>query len=158
MKTLKVIIYILILVMSLGIFSSLQHMTTKLKRTPKAISSGNIYIGGTRVHVEVAHTLKDRAKGLSGRKSIPLTNGMVLAFPKDDIYPIWMKGMQFPLDIYWVSKDGVVVDKWQNAQPESYPSVYTPKRKARYVIEVTAGFSEVYNIEIGDEVTGLSKL
>lgn len=115
-------------------------------------------VGGTGVLVEVAATDDARARGLGGREHMRFDRGMLFVFDTTGKYPIWMKGMQFPLDVYWINEDGVIVDMWQNAQPSSYPSIYAPHNEARYILEVIAGFSEVYNIQTGDVVGGLPQL
>ena len=66
-----------------------------------------------------------------------------------------MRDMNFPLDIFWIDENGIIVDAWKNADPDSYPQVFEPRSDALYILEVVAGFSEVYNIEIGDVITGL---
>jgi len=119
--------------------------------------SVTVFVDGTRVVAEVADTQKERVRGLSGRSGLPYGHGMLLVFDTPGYYSIWMKGMRFPLDIYWLQDNGTIVDMWENAQPESYPSVYTPANEALYILEVPAGFSEAFNISRGDTVTGLPR-
>jgi len=114
-----------------------------------------IEVAGTPIRVEVADTKEARVNGLSGRESLERTRGMLFVFEDSGRYPIWMRNMNFSLDVYWLDGHGVIVDKWENANPGSYPQVYEPQDDAYYILEVVAGFSEVYNIEIGDRVTGL---
>ncbi|MBL4644683.1 MAG: DUF192 domain-containing protein [Candidatus Pacebacteria bacterium] len=122
---------------------------------PQGIYLKKIEVGGTPLRVEVADTKESRINGLSGRSQIPLTQGMLFIFEDSGRYPIWMRNMNFSLDIYWIDGRGVIVDKWENAHPASYPQVYEPRADAYYILEVVAGFSEIYNIEIGDKVTGI---
>jgi uncharacterized protein len=112
-------------------------------------------IGGTPVRVEVADTEVEHKQGLSNRQRMPENQGMLFIFDKPDTYSIWMKEMLFPLDIYWIDDSGVIVDMWEYAHPDSYPQIYEPRTAVRYIIEVTGGFSDIYNIELGDKVTGL---
>lgn len=122
---------------------------------PEGLFLKKVYIDGTPVRVEVADTKEKRINGLSGRTQIPTNQGMLFVFEDDGAYSIWMRNMQFSLDVFWIDKDGIIVDVWENAHPSSYPQVYEPEKPARYIIETIAGFAEVYNVEIGDEVTGL---
>ncbi len=122
---------------------------------PEGIYLKKIEIAGTPIRVEVADTEELRVNGLSNRTRMPENQGMLFVFEESGKYSIWMKNMNFSLDIYWIDGKGVIVDKWDNAHPDSYPQVYEPSDDAYYILEVVAGFSEVYNIEIGDRVTGL---
>lgn len=114
-----------------------------------------IAVAGVPIRVEVADSDQERINGLSNRDRIPEDQGMLFVFEESGRYPIWMRNMKFPLDIYWLDGRGVIVDIWENANPDSYPQIFEPRDEAYYVLEVVAGFSEIYNIEIGDRVTGL---
>ena len=75
---------------------------------------------------------------------------MVIVFNAKYVNGIWMKAMNFSIDIIWLNENFDIVDIKKNAKPSSFPEVFRPKISARYVIEVGAGFSDIYNIEIGD--------
>lgn len=109
-------------------------------------------IDGTPIRIAIADTDAERIRGLSGQITLPPNQGMLFIFESDDYYAIWMKDMNFPLDIYWLNTEGVVVDMRTNVAPETYPDVFRSKRPARYVLEMPAGFSEQYNIGIGSKV------
>lgn len=128
---------------------------TDISRVELHTGLHKLNVDGTSLWAEVVRTREGRTQGLSDRERLPANQGMLFVFDESGSYPVWMRHMQFPLDIYWISSDGVIVDMWMGARPESYPSIYTPTKDARYVLEVVAGFSEVYNIEKGDRVTNL---
>ncbi len=89
---------------------------------------------------QVAKTDAERDKGLSGTHSLRDNQAMLLVYESDDKWPIWMKDMSYPIDIIWLDKDKKVIYIVKNAPPESYPyEQFTPKEKARYVVEVVAG-------------------
>ena len=117
-----------------------------------------VAVDGVPVYVEIADTPEERMLGLSGRPRIAENQGLLFVFEERGKYSIWMRNMQCSLDVYWLDARGVIVDMWQNAHPESYPQVYEPRDYAYYILEVNAGFSEVYNIDIGDRVTGLDNI
>jgi len=122
---------------------------------PQGFNLKKIEVAGTPIRVEIANTEEARINGLSNRPRLPENQGMLFVFEESGKYPIWMRNMEFSIDVYWLDGRGVIVDKWENAHPGSYPQVYEPKDEAYYILEVVAGFSEVYNIELGDRVTGL---
>lgn len=119
---------------------------------PEGAGLKSMSIGGTPLRVYVSDEPHEREQGLSGRPRLPLNQGMLFVFDNDDIYGIWMRDMQFPIDIFWISEEKVVVDIAADVAPETYPKIFYPYTKARYVLEVPAGFAERYNIGIGDVV------
>lgn len=116
-------------------------------------TSETIYIDRTPLRVAISNEEGERVRGLSGVRHIDINEGMLFMFPVDGTYGIWMKDMLFPIDVMWVSSDGVVVHIERHILPESFPQVYTNKVPARYVIETVGDFAELHNIEIGSLVT-----
>ena len=122
---------------------------------PTGMYLKKIEVNGTPLRVEVADSEEKRVNGLSNRPRMAEDRGMLFVFEESGRYPIWMRNMQFPLDVFWLDGRGVIVDIWKNASPDSYPQIFEPLAEAYYILETVAGFSEVYNVEIGDTVTGL---
>ena len=92
-------------------------------------------------------------QGLSGVTELPLDGGLLMKFPGDDTWGIWMKNMNVPLDIIWVNKDKKIVYIVKNATPDLSTTItFTPKDKARYVIELPAGSVEKSAIKTGTYV------
>ena len=111
-----------------------------------------VKIAGENISVLMATTLEERMKGLSGMKSLEERTGMLYVFDYPAQYPFWMKDMNFPIDIIWIDENLKVIFIKKNAVPESYPEVFTSPQNSKYVLEVVAGFSDKYNIKIGDKV------
>lgn len=118
--------------------------------TVQAPTLATVSIGSTKINVEIVRTPEALMRGLSGRKSID--GGMWFVFPTDDYYGIWMKEMLFPLDIIWVGNDFKVVHVEKDVLPNSFPRVFKPAVPARYVLEVPAGFTAQYRVEIGSKI------
>lgn len=89
--------------------------------------------------LEIAQSAAERKQGLSGRESLDNQAGMLFVFPGDAQHGIWMKDMNFAIDILWLDADFDVVNMVQEAAPESYPATFRPQVPARYVIELPAG-------------------
>jgi uncharacterized protein len=107
-----------------------------------------VYIGSLRLYVEVANTEELLRKGLSVRSIIKEDEGMIFIFDKKDIMPqIWMKGMEFPIDIIWI-KDNKIAQITKNVAPpikgtpDSKLKIYTPKMTVDYVLEVSGGYTD----------------
>lgn len=117
---------------------------------PPKSRTAEVVIAGKTLNVLVADTQVAQAKGLSGRKDLKPNEGMLFIFPVPGFYGFWMKDMEIPIDIIWFDAERKVVDVWENATPDSYPRVYTPRAEARYVLEVEDGFFAKHSLKIGD--------
>lgn len=115
-----------------------------------------------RGEVEISDTALKRTRGLSGRKCLKsnegacpgLAEGMLFLFEKPGKYSFWMAGMNFPLDIVWLSGDKIA-DISENIQPPKgieLPVVVSPSAEINKVLELSAGAVEKFGIKIGDEM------
>lgn len=111
--------------------------------------TSTIHIDGSSFLVAVADMYKKRSTGLSNVESLPENHGLLFVFTTSDLYRIWMKEMNFPIDVIWFDKDFRVIDITKNISPDSYPSTFHPKSPARYFLEVKAGSAEAHEIKIG---------
>jgi len=103
--------------------------------------------------VEIANTKEKQQKGLGGRKSLSTDAGMLFDFGASGSLGIWMKGMSFPIDIFWFDESFKIVDIEKNVSPDTYPQVFYPDVSSRYVLETNAGFAEAHLIKKGDKLT-----
>lgn len=111
-----------------------------------------VYIGNSTLSVVVMSTNGAIQKGAGGLSGFGSRDGILFFFDEEGLYSFWMKDMQFSLDIIWIAADGTIVDIWQEASPNTYPHTYTPHAKAKYVLEVYAGFTQKNNLHRGDVV------
>lgn len=111
-----------------------------------------IIIGEVEVQASVADTIPKRIKGLSGTPFLPENVVKLFAFGAGGPQSIWMKDMNYSLDIIWADEDGVIVHIEENVSPETYPEPFSSPVPAWYVIEANAGFVASSSISIGDEV------
>lgn len=110
----------------------------------------DVHIGSGVYSVWTATTQPDQIKGLSGVDKIDLNGGLLMAFDTDAEHGIWMKDMNFPLDIIWMDKNEKVIYIVKNAPPEDPAvTVYAPKTPARYVLELPAGSVDKAAIKTG---------
>jgi hypothetical protein len=66
---------------------------------------------------------------------------MLFIFEQPDFHGIWMKNCRFPIDIVWLDEERKVVHLAESVPPckaEPCP-VYSPLRRASYVVELNAG-------------------
>ena len=112
-------------------------------------------INSTTIKIEIADNDFKRARGLSGRKSLPANTGMLFTYDKPDKYTFWMKDMKFALDFIWIY-NGQIVDLTQNVpspdQTNNLPQIITPSSPVNAVLEVPAGFIAKHQLQIGNKV------
>jgi len=119
-----------------------------------------VHIGSHRFDAQIADTEKTRQQGLSGTESLSANQAMVFIFDTNHRWPIWMKDMNYPIDIVWLDESKKIVDFVEDVPPESYPEKsFYPKEDARYVVELKSGTVRKKAIRIGDQVvfSGTSK-
>lgn len=111
-----------------------------------------IRIGNEKLVVWVAENLSEKSKGLSGIKELKEVDGMLFIFKEETVPSFWMKEMNFPIDIIWISADKEIIEVTENILPETYPRTFSPKEPVKYVLEVKANWVKKKNIKIGDEL------
>jgi uncharacterized protein len=115
-------------------------------------NKGNVvYIAGETVRVEIADEEEERVKGLSGREKLSAGEGVLFIFPEEAPNTIWMKDMNFPIDIIWLNVNKEVIYIKENAGPESFPGFFGGHVDSKYVLEVGAGFTAAHDLEVGDK-------
>jgi uncharacterized membrane protein (UPF0127 family) len=109
-------------------------------------------LGDGVFQARVADTQSEREKGLSGTAYLGQDQALLFVYERDDKWSIWMKDMNYAIDIVWLDKDKKVVYIVKNAKPESYPNEsFSPNEPARYIVEFAAGTVDKKTINIGDE-------
>jgi len=111
-----------------------------------------VTIGSTMVKASVAETMTQRIKGLSGTPFLPADVVKLFAFGAAGSHSIWMKDMNYPIDIIWADEVGVIVHIQENVSPDTYPKSFSSPVPAWYVVETNAGFVASSSIAIGDKV------
>jgi len=109
-------------------------------------------IGTVEVEASVADTLAKRIKGLSDTPFLPENVVKLFAFGVPGSHSIWMKDMNYSIDIIWAAEAGEIVHIEENVSPDSFPSSFSSPVPAWFVVETSAGFVAKNDIKIGDEV------
>ena len=114
---------------------------------------GTIKVDNVVLDVEIADTDATRARGLMFREQLPYNQGMIFVFEEEQIASMWMLNMQFSLDVIWFDGNGNIVHIEKNTQPcksalETVACTFQNgnEEKAKYVLEVTAGFVDKFKI------------
>lgn len=114
-------------------------------------SQSVVKLDGASYDVSIMRTDEELTRGLSGTKNLPSGQAMLFEFSQDYKWQMWMKDMNYPIDMVWFNSNDKVVYMVKNAEPSSYPkTIFTPSLPARYVIEFPSGTIEKTGIKIGD--------
>jgi len=124
---------------------------------------GTVKIDNVTLDVQIAESDAQKARGLMFQNELPYDQGMIFVFNQEQVVPIWMLNMQFPLDIIWFDSDGNVVNIAKNVPPcKSALETITCAvdngggKKAKYILEVTAGFVDKFNITASSKLQIIS--
>lgn len=114
---------------------------------------GTIKVDDIVLEIQIADTDPRRARGLMFQEMLPYNQGMLFVFEDSSIRSMWMLNMQFALDLIWFDSSGNVVHIEKDVPPcksaleTAACTVQNGNDKpAQYVLEVTAGFVDMFNI------------
>ncbi len=111
-------------------------------------SLGNAKI---KIDLEIADNEYERQLGLMNRKSMEENQGMLFIFQYERMQSFWMRNTLIPLDMMFINKDNKIITIHKNTKTlsaQSYPST----APAIYVVELVGGFTDKYNIIVGDKI------
>jgi hypothetical protein len=114
-----------------------------------------IQIGDKKLRADVADTMSKRAKGLSGRKKLLDGECMLFIFPYPAGQQLWMRGMNFPIDVLWIGESKKIVHIEENLQPTRHIldfTTYGSPKSAIYVIELSAGFVKKNKVKTSTKI------
>lgn len=128
------------------------RMSPSVKQQAKAIVI--LPSGSSTLQLEIAQSDRDRTFGLMYRRSLPRNAGMFFPLPHSYIPKIWMKHVNFPLDIIFI-KQGKVKSIVHNAPPcqSSRCPVYSPAVPIDAVLELPNGRARELKLAVGSKVT-----
>lgn len=108
-----------------------------------------IIIGNIIVKTEIAESSAKKQKGLSDRNFLRKNSGMLFVFSKPDFYSFWMKNMKFPIDIIWIDDNFRIISIDKNVTPDTFPKKFISQLPAKYVLEVSGGWTDKNKIKEG---------
>ena len=116
---------------------------------------GTVQLDEKILQVYIADTDPRRMRGLMFETESFLADdkGMLFVFDEPGNRSMWMKNMQFHLDIIWFSENGNVVSIEKNVPPCITPvevmsckSVGVSANNTKYVLELISGYVDQYSI------------
>jgi uncharacterized membrane protein (UPF0127 family) len=144
---LSVVVYFLFFIYTPIIYQSAKSVVEN-----SFLHSRALIVGEIALTVKVADSPEERQKGLSNTKSLGPKRGLFFIFEEEDRHGIWMKDMNYPIDIIWFDRYGSIVYLEENVSPDTYPRVFKPDRPSLYILEVNAGLIEKTGLRRGDTI------
>lgn len=107
-------------------------------------------VGPALFQVEVARSPEERSRGLMHRTHLPETAGMLFVFDEELRPSFWMKNTLIPLDLAYISRQGIIREilPLQPGNLTPVPSTYL----VQYALEVNRGALEGAGVKVGDPV------
>lgn len=138
------------------------------RASPKHSAPTLLTSNGISIAVVLASTESERLRGLGGRRGLEERDGMLFVFPQSGYHGMWMKDMQFALDMVWLRRARTnatcaphnagkgmcleVVDVRESVSPKTFPRVFYPREPAQYVLEVNTGAARGAGIQTGEAI------
>ncbi|MCC7271056.1 MAG: DUF192 domain-containing protein [Alphaproteobacteria bacterium] len=107
--------------------------------------------GAHSFRIEIADTETERAKGLMFRTELAPDAGMLFDYHREQLASFWMQNTLIPLDMIFISADGVVKTIHVNARPLDTTSIPSGV-PVRFVLEIPGGRSQEIGLKVGDRV------
>ncbi|MGF1448814.1 MAG: DUF192 domain-containing protein [Opitutales bacterium] len=107
--------------------------STLRTNTPPAVFSTRfeIGVGSGTVQAQVALETNEQARGLMFRESLEPDEGMFFIFERPQPMGFWMRNVSIPLDIAYITPDGVIREIYP-----LHPFVETPVRSRRSDLQI----------------------
>ena len=151
-KRAQVLIPIAIAAAIIGI-AGIVSLPSEVKLQQVDFPVGTIKIDNIVLSVKIADTDANMARGLMFEEKLPYDKGMLFVFDKPETRSMWMLNMQFNIDVIWFDDNGNVVSIDRNVPPcMTTVEIFVCKENgvssdnAQYVLEVTAGFVDEFEI------------
>jgi len=110
-----------------------------------------LQVGSQSVDVQLALTPKEQETGLMHRDSMGEFQGMIFVFNNIQPRRFWMRNTYIPLDIAYISPDGVI-QEIHAMQPLDESGAPSRSRNIQFALEMNQGWFEAYGVKPGDKI------
>jgi uncharacterized membrane protein (UPF0127 family) len=133
-------------------FSSLSNVSEKSHTTSTLDFSNTGSLDNVPLKLAFARTKAQQTLGLSFQNELKEGYGLLFIYKEPGSQGIWMKDMNFPIDVFWFDENYTVVTMKENFLPASYPEIFYPTKDSLYILEAPSGFAERHQIKIGSKL------
>jgi uncharacterized membrane protein (UPF0127 family) len=102
------------------------------------------------LNIEIPSDIRDFNLGLMFRESLDINSGMLFIFEEVEQQSFYMKETKIPLDIAFITEDGIV-ESIKQLEPYDETPV-TSEGEVLCALEVNRGWFAENNVEVGDEI------
>ena len=103
--------------------------------------------------LDIADNELKRSYGLMNRRDMKPNSGMLFIWKDSQIRNFWMKNTHFNLDLFFLNKQGEIIEIFKNAKAFDETNIKS-QNKVNFVIELKSG---EYPLLIGDKFNCLFK-
>jgi uncharacterized protein len=127
-------------------------MSAAFAQTPSGLPVETAKLGNVTLSIEIADTPSTMEKGLMFHAPLSFNQGMLFVFNPPQLATMWMKNMQFPIDMIWFDGNGTILHIEKSLPPCTGPdstcAVYDGNsQQTSFVLEVASGFVDHYGID-----------
>ncbi|MCX2720583.1 DUF192 domain-containing protein [Lentiprolixibacter aurantiacus] len=105
----------------------------------------------TQLEIEIAESDYEIETGLMYREKMEANQAMLFIFPDVAFHSFYMKNTLIPLDIIFIDEGLNIVNIRQNAAPLDESGIPSGL-PVQYVLEINAGLSDKWGIQLGDRI------
>ena len=157
-----VVLVAFVILMLSDLFTSKPKISTSVSSNPKTVvykfsKHGELSFQSkegkfvTSMDLEFADNDAERAQGLMYRTEMKENQGMLFIFPSEARQSFYMKNTVIPLDMVFINSKLEIVTIHKSTKPYDLNS-YASTSPAQYVLETIAGYTDKFNIQVGDKV------
>ena len=106
-----------------------------------------------KLSLDIADNKQKRTYGLMNRKDMKPNSGMLFIWKDSQIRNFWMKNTHFNLDLFFLNKQGEIIEIYKNAKAFD-KTIIKSQNKVNFVVELKSG---EYPLLIGDKFDCLFK-
>ena len=107
---------------------------------------------GETIKVKLAISNKEQSEGLSNIERMENYEGMLFVRNKPEKVAFWMKDMKFSIDIIYLDESLKILEIFSNMKPCEMnlhcKSIFSESAQVKYVLELSSGDSEKFNLEV----------
>lgn len=112
----------------------------------------NTSTGTYAFSIEIADSDSERARGLMFRQQLAPDAGMLFDFGEERPVAFWMQNTFIPLDMIFISADGVVKTIHEMAIPQDTTAIPSGV-PVRFVFEIPGGRAKEIGLAVGDTLS-----
>lgn len=105
-----------------------------------------------KINAFLADDFSKQQQGLAVYDQLEPNQGMLFKFNDSRVRHIWMKDMNFAIDLIWLDEEKKIIKIEENIGVDSYPETFSSGLPVKYFIETNTGWVKENQINTGQHV------